>query len=70
MMRDKGKSMPHLMNTSTVFVWEVILYQWDDMADDYVTNVDAVFYDPWKAVQYGIENHGAGFNVQLSTRKI
>ena len=67
---DRAESRPIMMNTSTAFVWEVILYDWDYDGDCQVENIVAVFYDPWKAVQYGIRNHGVGFNVFLSTRKV
>lgn len=70
MIKDRNISKPRLMNSSSAFVWEVTIYKWDDRADDYFEHIDAVFYDPWKAVQYGIQNHGAGFTVQLSSRKI
>ena len=67
---DRAESRPIMMNTSTAFVWEVILYDWDYDGDCQVENIVAVFYDPCKAVEYGIRNHGVGFNVFLSTRKV
>lgn len=69
-IHDKNQSKPILMNTTTAFVWEVVLYDWDYDGDCQVEKIVAVFYDPWKAVQYGINNHGVGFNVFLSSRKV
>ncbi len=67
---DLNTSKPRLLNTSWAFTWEVITQKFDDRTGDYWDERVAVFYDPWKAVQYGISNFGAGFIVQLSSRKI
>ena len=67
---DINTSKPHLLNTSCAFTWEVITQKFDERTGDYWDERVAVFYDPWKAVQYGTTNFGIDFIVQLSSRKI
>lgn len=69
-IQDRAESRPIFMNPSTVFVWEVIRYEWSDQAEDFVEKVAAVFYDPWKAVKYGTAHFGFGYIVRQSCRKI
>lgn len=69
-IQDKATNRPKLLNTSHAFVWEVITSQWDDNTADTYEKVEAVFFDPWNAVQYAISHFGVNCMVQLSTRKI
>ena len=64
-IHDAKQSKPILMNTSTAFVWEVIVYGWDDNSDQQTEDIDAVFFDPWKAVQYGIDHYQGMCMVQV-----
>ena len=67
---DAGKNRPRLMNTSHAYVWEVVTTEWSDRIDDFVDVLQAVFYDPWEAVQWATSHYGVGCMVQLSCRKI
>lgn len=67
---DKTQSRPRLMNSSHAYVWEVTTTEWSDRIDDFVDILQAVFYDPWKAVQWATEHYGVGCMVQLSVRQI
>lgn len=47
-------------NSTYTWAWEVIVQEYNDSCDEYFDNVVARFFDPWKAVQYGIDTyHGA-----------
>lgn len=69
-IQDRATNRPKLFNTSRAFVWEVITKQWDDNSEDTYDKIEAVFFDPWNAVQYGTSHFGVNFIVQLSLRKI
>ena len=67
---DAGKVMPHMINGSLAYVWEVVVSEWEGEFDDYNEIIKAVFFDPWNAVQYATAHFGACCMVQLSSRQI
>lgn len=54
---DKATSKPHRASTTHTWAWEVVVQEYDARNDIYVDNITATFFDPWKAVQYGIDRH-------------
>ena len=62
---DKNTSIPKRANSTYTWAWEVIVQEYDDRADDYVDNIAARFYDPWKAVQYGVSHYNGMCSVQV-----
>lgn len=52
---DKATSKPKAFNTTKCWVWEVISFDYDDYADTEIEKIEAVFFDPWKAVNYAIQ---------------
>ena len=60
-IQDRAPNRPKLLNTSHAF---------DDRTDEMYEKIEAVFFDPWNAVQYATSHFGVNCMVQLSTRKI
>lgn len=53
-INDFNQSKPHRANATYTWAWEVIVQEYNDHTDEYEDNIVAKFFDPWKAVQYGI----------------
>lgn len=63
---DKNISKPRMVNTTKCWVWEVITQEWDDHADDYVEEIQAVFFDPWNATTWALQKYNIGAAIQAS----
>ena len=51
-------------NSTFTWAWEVIVQEYNDNVDEYQDNIVARFFDPWKAVQYGIDKYNGMCMVQ------
>lgn len=56
-IKDFDQSRPHRANTTYTWGWEVIVQEYNERTDEYEDNIVARFFDPWKAVQYGIDHY-------------
>lgn len=65
-VHDYATSPRKMRNTTYVYVWEVCTSDYDDRTDEELLTVRAVFFDPWKAVQYATTKFGVACSVQLS----
>lgn len=54
---------------SYICVWEVYTFVYDEYAEEDVEERKAVFYDPYKAMTWAIENFGMRGKVQASLFK-
>lgn len=54
---DIKTSKPHMANSTRCWAWEVVVQKWDERTGDYYDNIVARFFDPWKAIQYGIDKY-------------
>ena len=52
---DKITSKPH--RATYTWAWEVIVKKYNDRSDQYVDKNAARFFNPWKAVQHGIDHY-------------
>ena len=65
---DSNESKPRRANTTYTWVWEVIKTDYDDYGNE-DNEIEAVFYDPWKALQYATLKFGICATVQASRYK-
>ena len=63
---DKNTSKPKMANKTFVWVWEVTTYEWNESIDEEVEEIKAIFFDPWKAVEYAIKTYGVASGVKAS----
>ena len=63
---DKTTSKPKMANSTYAWVWEVSTYEWDENTDEEIEEIKAVFFDPWKAVEYAIKKYGIASGVKAS----
>ena len=56
-IHDFHQSKPQRANTSFTWAWELIVQEYNERSDEYEDIIVARFFDPWKAVQYGIDKH-------------
>lgn len=52
-------------NSTYTWVWEVIVQEYNYNVGEYQDNIVARFFDPWKAVQYGIDKYKGMCMVQV-----
>lgn len=65
-IKDFKTSKAHRASTTRTWVWEVIVQEFDELYDEYYDNIAAVFFDPWKAVQYVCTEYNGAAIVQCS----
>lgn len=63
-INDFRTSHPKRANAAYTWAWEVIVQEYNDHCDEYQDNIVARFFDPWKAVQYGVNRYGGMCMVQ------
>ena len=56
-IKDFKTSAPKRANATWTWALEVVVQEWDERTDEYYDDIKARFFDPWKAVQYGIDNY-------------
>ena len=56
-INDFSSSTPRRANATYTWAWEVIVQEYNEYHDEYDDNIVARFFDPWKAVQYGIDKY-------------
>lgn len=61
---DYNTSKARRANTTYTWGWEVIVEEYNDHSGEYEENIVARFFDPWKAVQYGIDHYKGACMVQ------
>ena len=54
---DFKTSTPKRASVTYTWAWEVVVQEYNDRSDEYEDNIVARFFDPWKAVQYGIDHY-------------
>lgn len=64
-IKDFNTSTPHRAGATHTWAWEVVVQEYDERSDEYVDNIVARFFDPWKAVQYGIDHYQGMCMVQV-----
>jgi len=67
---DKATSKPRMANSTYCWAWEEVVQEYNDHCDEYFDNIVARFFDPWKAVQYGIDHYKGMCMVQAVLLKI
>lgn len=65
-INDFTTSKPHRANTTYTWAWEVIVQEYNERIDEYEDKIVATFFDPWKAVQYAINNYQGMAMVQAT----
>lgn len=63
-INDFKTSTPKRANTTWTWAWEVVVQEYNDRTDEYEDNIVARFFDPWKAIQYGVDRYRGGCMVQ------
>ena len=63
-IKDFKESTPKRANATYTWAWEMIVQEYDERSGDFVDNIVARFFDPWKAVQYGMQTYGGMCMVQ------
>ena len=56
-IHDYNQSKPHRANAVYTWAWELIVQEYDERNDEYADEIVARFFDPWKAIQYGIDHY-------------
>lgn len=64
-IKDFKESTPRRASATHTWAWEVIVQEYDERSGDFVDNIAARFFDPWKAVQYGIDKYNGACMVQV-----
>lgn len=59
---DYKTAKPKRANATYTWAWEVIIQEFD--GDEYTDNIVARFFDPWNAVQHGINKYKGLCTVQ------
>lgn len=63
-IKDYHESKPKRAGATYTWVWEVVTDEWDDYSGDFCEKTVAYFFDPWKAVKYGMEMYNVGCGVK------
>lgn len=63
-IKDFKTSAPRRASVTRTWAWEVIVQEYNDYTDEYEDNIVARFFDPWKAVQFGVDKYGGMCMVQ------
>lgn len=64
-IHDFKTSNPKRANATYTWCWEVVVQEYNERADEYYDNIVARFFDPWKAVDYGMKNYQGMCMVQV-----
>ena len=56
-IKDFTTSKPHRASATHTWAWEVVVQEYNEYFDEYQDNIVARFFDPWKAVQYGVTRY-------------
>ena len=64
-IHDFKTSTPKRANATYTWAWEVVVQEYNDHTDEYEDNIVARFFDPWKAVQYGVDRYQGMCMVQV-----
>ena len=56
-INDFNASTPKRANATYTWAWEVVVQEYNDHTDEYEDKIVARFFDPWKAVQYGVDRY-------------
>lgn len=56
-IHDFKTSKPHRANATYTWAWEILVQEYDERSDEYIDKIVARFFDPWKAIQYGIDRY-------------
>ena len=63
-INDFNTSTPKRAGVTYTWAWEVVVQEYNEHTDEYEDNIVARFFDPWKAVQYGVDHYHGGCMVQ------
>ena len=64
-IKDFDTSTPKRANATYTWAWEIVVQEYNEHSDEYEDNIVARFFDPWKAVQYGIDRYQGMCMVQV-----
>lgn len=64
-IKDFKTSTPKRASATHTWAWEVVVQEYNEHSDEYEDNIVARFFDPWKAVQYGIDHYKGMCMVQV-----
>lgn len=63
-INDFSSSRPKRASATHTWAWEVVVQKYNDHTGDYYDDIVARFFDPWKALQYGIDKYSGMCMVQ------